>query len=122
MLKKIRHLHLYLGCLFAPLLIFFAFSGALQTFELHDPPPGSSFQPHAWIMTLAQVHKNQRTETTPKTKHSLPLRWFFVLTCVGLVVTTALGIYMAFRFTKKHRLVYLSLALGVGLPILFLYL
>jgi hypothetical protein len=29
---------------------------------------------------------------------------------------------MAFKYSKKHTLVYLSLALGIGLPILFLYL
>ncbi|SRR5258708_7462461 len=122
MLKTIRKVHLYLGTIFAPLVIFLAFSGALQTFELHDPPQDSFFKSHGWIMTLAQIHKNQRTEGPPSKRHSLTLRWFFVIASTGLMVTSSLGIYMAFKYSKKHALVYLSLALGIGLPILFLYL
>ena len=122
MLKTIRKAHLYLGTIFAPLVIFLAFSGALQTFELHDPPKGSFFKPHGWIMTLAQVHKNQRTEGPPSQRHSVTLRWFFVIASAGLIVTSFLGIYMASKYSKTHTLVYLSLGLGVGLPILFLYL
>ena len=121
-MRKIRKTHLYLGTLFAPLVIFLALSGALQTFELHDPPKGSYFAPHKWIMTLAQVHKNQRTEGPPSQRHSITLRWFFVLASVGLIVTTILGIYMAFKYTKAHLPVYVSLALGIIVPILFLYL
>tara|TARA_B100000678_G_C17930019_1_gene390906 strand:+ start:88 stop:231 length:144 start_codon:yes stop_codon:yes gene_type:complete len=34
-MKWIRTLHLCLGCLFAPLLIFFCASGAWQLFGLH---------------------------------------------------------------------------------------
>jgi len=122
MLKTIRKAHRYLGTIFAPLVIFLAFSGALQTFQLHDPPKGSFFKPHGWIMTLAQVHKNQRTEGPPSQRHSVTLRWFFVIASAGLIVTSFLGIYMASKYSKTHTLVYLSLGLGVGLPILFLYL
>jgi len=122
MMRKIRKTHLYLGTIFAPLIIFLAFSGALQTFELHDPPKDSYFGPHKWIMTLAQVHKNQRAEGPPSKRHSIPLRWFFVLASVGLIVTSILGIYMAFKYSKTHTPVYVSLALGLILPILFLYL
>jgi hypothetical protein len=121
-MRKIRKAHLYLGTMFAPLVIFLSFSGALQTFELHDPPKGSMFAPHAWISTLAQVHKNQRTEGQPSQRHSLPLRWFFVIASVGLIITSILGIYMAFKYTKTQTPVYVSLAIGVILPILFLYL
>jgi hypothetical protein len=121
-MRKIRKAHLYLGTAFAPLVIFLAFSGALQTFELHDPPKDSAFSPHAWISTLAQVHKNQRYEGPPSKRHSLELRWFFVIASVGLIVTSILGIYMAFKYTKSHALVYISLGLGIILPIVFLYL
>jgi hypothetical protein len=122
MLRIIRKVHLYLGIVFAPLVIFLALSGALQTFELHDPPKDSFFKPHGWIMTLAQIHKNQRTEGPASKRHSITLRWFFVIASAGLMITSLLGIYMAFKYSKRHALVYLSLALGIGLPILFLYL
>jgi hypothetical protein len=59
-----RYTHLYLGVFIAPALLFFAFTGALQTFSLHETTRGSSYKPPAWIATLAQIHKKQ-TMTVP---------------------------------------------------------
>jgi hypothetical protein len=66
-LKNIRLLHLYLGVFVAPSLLFFAFTGALQTFSLHETTRGSSYKPPAWIVTLAQIHKKQ-TPVVPARK------------------------------------------------------
>ena len=63
LLRVLRKLHLYLGVFTAPALIFFAFTGALQTFSLHESTQGSSYKPPAWIASLAQLHKKQTTET-----------------------------------------------------------
>jgi hypothetical protein len=60
-LRYTRLTHLYLGVFITPALIFFAFTGALQTFSLHETTRGSSYKPPAWIATLAQVHKKQTT-------------------------------------------------------------
>jgi hypothetical protein len=65
MLKNIRQLHLYLGTFFAPLIIFFALTGAAQTFGLHEK--GSGFVPQ-WIAKLAQVHIHQRVGSPPRPK------------------------------------------------------
>ena len=62
LLRVLRKLHLYLGVFTAPALLFFAFSGALQTFSLHETTQGSSYKPPAWIASLAQLHKKQTTE------------------------------------------------------------
>jgi len=35
-MQKLRSMHLYLGCFFAPLLIFFALSGIWQTLSFHN--------------------------------------------------------------------------------------
>jgi hypothetical protein len=59
-----RYTHLYLGVFIAPALLFFAFTGALQTFSFHETTRGSSYKPPAWIATLAQIHKKQ-TMTVP---------------------------------------------------------
>lgn len=59
LLRVLRKLHLYLGVFTAPALLFFAFTGALQTFSLHETTPGSSYKPPAWIASLAQLHKKQ---------------------------------------------------------------
>lgn len=62
-----RYTHLYLGVFIAPALLFFAFTGALQTFSFHETTRGSSYKPPAWIATLAQIHKKQ-TMTVPVRK------------------------------------------------------
>jgi len=62
-----RYTHLYLGVFIAPALLFFAFTGAMQTFSLHETTRGSSYKPPAWIATLAQIHKKQ-TMTVPVRK------------------------------------------------------
>jgi hypothetical protein len=61
LLRLFRTLHLYIGIFISPALLFFAFTGALQTFSLHETTQGSSYKPPAWIATLAQLHKKQTT-------------------------------------------------------------
>lgn len=58
-LRICRLIHLYLGIFTAPALIFFALTGALQTFSLHETTRGSSYKPPAWAVTLGQIHKKQ---------------------------------------------------------------
>jgi len=58
-LKFFRQTHLYIGIFIAPAILFFAFTGALQTFSLHESKGSSTYQPPRWIMVLAQIHKNQ---------------------------------------------------------------
>jgi hypothetical protein len=66
-LKFVRQLHRYLGVFIAPSLLFFAFTGTLQTLSLHESSAGSSYKAPAWIATLAQIHKNQ-TDMVKKPK------------------------------------------------------
>lgn len=57
LLMAARKWHSYSGAFFAPAILFFAATGALQTFNLHKPQPG--YQPPALIQALASMHKNQ---------------------------------------------------------------
>jgi hypothetical protein len=59
LLKYLRLIHLYIGVFVAPALLFFAFTGALQTFSLHETTRGSNYKPPAWAVTLGQIHKKQ---------------------------------------------------------------
>jgi hypothetical protein len=59
LLRYLRLIHLYIGVFIAPALIFFAFTGALQTFSLHETTRGSNYKPPAWAVTLGQIHKKQ---------------------------------------------------------------
>jgi hypothetical protein len=58
-LKYLRLIHLYTGVFIAPALLFLSFTGALQTFSLHETTRGSSYKPPAWAVMLAQIHKKQ---------------------------------------------------------------
>lgn len=58
-LRAMRLVHLYLGVFTAPALLFFAFTGALQTFSLHETTKGSSYKPPQWAVVLGQIHKKQ---------------------------------------------------------------
>jgi hypothetical protein len=61
LLRFLRKVHLYIGIFTTPALLFFALTGAMQTFSLHEARPGSTEKPPAWIATLAQLHKKQTT-------------------------------------------------------------
>jgi hypothetical protein len=71
LLHYTRYTHLYLGVFIAPALLFFAFTGALQTFSLHETTRSSSYKTPAWIATLAQIHKKQ-TMAVPARKLAPP--------------------------------------------------
>jgi hypothetical protein len=72
LLRILRKLHLYLGVFTAPALIFFAFTGALQSFSLHETSQGSSYRPPAWIVAMAQLHKKQTTEVPVRKQRPEP--------------------------------------------------
>src|SRR5574337_955740 len=50
------------GVFTAPMLLFLAVSGGLQTFGLHEASRGSSYAPPAWLASMAQLHKKQTLE------------------------------------------------------------
>jgi hypothetical protein len=60
-LKFMRQVHLYIGVFTTPALLFFAITGALQTFSLHEQTRGSSYKPPALLAELGQLHKKQTT-------------------------------------------------------------
>jgi hypothetical protein len=58
-LRYVRLTHLYLGIFISPAILFFAFTGALQTLNLHQTTIGSNYKPPAWALMLSQIHKKQ---------------------------------------------------------------
>ncbi|HEX4165831.1 MAG TPA: hypothetical protein VHZ55_10195 [Bryobacteraceae bacterium] len=143
--RRIRDLHLYLGTFFAPAILFFAFTGSLQTFGLHEHHDGQAYQPPAWIVRLARIHKDQTKELPPPRPEpgdrpreqrrppagrpaaqqgdrtaTTVMKWFVLLMAVGLATTTLLGIYMAYAFTQNKRVTSILLAAGVVLPLAIL--
>lgn len=71
LLQFFRKTHLYVGIFTAPAILFFALTGTLQTFSLHETTKGSSYRPAQWIVVLAQIHKKQ-TAQVPQRKAPSP--------------------------------------------------
>ncbi len=135
---------MYLGTFFAPAILFFAITGALQTFSFHERTRGSNYDPPVLLMKLAQLHKKQTLtlaekkappqETNRPVAHevnrpavqppkppsqptsTLLMKWFTFLMALGLVTTTFLGIYMSFKYNRDRRVVWGLLIAGAVLP------
>ncbi len=191
LLKAFRLIHLYLGVFITPALIFFAFTGALQTFNLHESRPNSDYKPPAWLVTLGQIHKkqtpvvpprrpfprpgvapdaaqkpfpgtdqkpfsgtNQRhvrdadhkpafapsptpgadqkpdfaqspaapAPATPARKHHpLPMKIFFLLVSIGLLISTITGLYMSWKYTRNRIAITLTLVAGIVVPLVLVF-
>jgi hypothetical protein len=121
-IKVMRNIHLYLGVFFAPLLMFFLVSGCWQTFDLHEASKSGDYKPPAIIKSLSQVHKDQRwVDSKMVPQSSVPFQWLIVLMSVGLLITTILGVMMAFKYTRAW-IVWVCLFFGFFIPTLLLYL
>jgi hypothetical protein len=121
-IKAMRSVHLYLGVFFAPLLLFFLISGCWQTFNLHEASEDGSYHPPAIIKSLSQVHKNQRwVDHNGVPQPSIPLRYLIVFMSIGLLVSTVLGIVMAFKYTREW-IVWVLLFIGTVTPCFLLWL
>jgi hypothetical protein len=73
LLRTTRTIHLYLGVFTAPMLLFFAITGGLQTFGLHESARDSDYKPPAWLATMAQLHKKQTVVTPVRRPRPRPL-------------------------------------------------
>ncbi len=110
-MQKLRSLHLYLGCLFAPMLLFFAISGIWQTYAL--APDYQQRRTLAWLSTIHTSHGLK-----VGTLSSPVLRIFVVVMALSFVLTTVLGIMMALKFGKSRRAAVYCLVAGSVFPLL----
>ncbi len=65
-LKALRLTHNYTGVFFAPTILFFAITGGLQMFGLHETSRGSSYIPPAFLVHLSQLHKKGTLYVPPR--------------------------------------------------------
>jgi len=152
LLKAARLTHLYLGVFIAPALIFFAFTGFIQTFSLHETTRGSDYKPPAILVKLGQLHKKQTlivparrpqppavstgekpkdnaatalakpAEAPAKPKNLLPMKLFFALVSVGLLISTVTGLYMSYKYIRNVKLITALWIAGIIVPVLLTFL
>ncbi|MES2095509.1 MAG: hypothetical protein V4459_02000 [Pseudomonadota bacterium] len=146
-LMTLRRYHSWLGVFFAPAIILFSISGALQTFRLQEEK-GYGGTPPNWIVWLASVHKDQappheeRKETegeklrpapaaaAPKSEakalskrpNTLPLKIFVVLMSLGLLGSTIVGLTIALSNRRTRSKYLVALVAGAVLPCVLLWL
>ncbi|MCX8498259.1 MAG: hypothetical protein ORN25_02735, partial [Caulobacteraceae bacterium] len=63
--RLLRDLHTYLAVFFAPTILFFALTGSLQVFGLHEGH-NNGYQPPAFVEKLSQVHIHMRYQLKPR--------------------------------------------------------
>jgi len=116
-----RQWHIYLGCFFAPLLLFFIATGWYQTLQVDRQKRRGEAE--TWIDKVTSVHKDQIFPTESAMSYNTMLfKCLVVAMSVALIATIIIGIVLAFKILRLRWPVYLSLVLGVALPILLLWL
>lgn len=148
-MRRLRQLHLYAAVFFAPAIIFFGFSGILQTYGFHETKTAPG-----WIKVIASLHQHQRLHRPERPKpagpaltavadhdhpdhdrarggdHDAPapavysvglvgLKLFTGLMGLGLVIASALGIAIALGTRSTRRVSSVMLVLGLVLPAAF---
>jgi hypothetical protein len=136
---QIRALHAYVGMLIAPSVLFFACTGILQIYSLHEAHGG--YTPPAVVVRLSALHKDQ-VFTLPQSRppptaapHAKPagpppaenehgpklattlLKAVFAAVAVGLIGSTCAGIWMALQQPLRRRTYLLLLLIGAAVPL-----
>ena len=142
-MRRVRQFHFYLGVFFAPLIVLFALSGALQTFRLQEEK-GWGGTPPAWIEYMASVHMDSKLPKAvaaegsqdealpagpkaakparPKAAavNKLPMQIFMTAMSVALMVSAFLGVAIALNSRATRRISLVMLAAGTVVPIILL--
>lgn len=120
-MKLLRRLHLFLGCFFAPLLLFYAATGWYQTVTVRRNKVVGEAED--WLGRLRSVHVDQIYPSETANAYS---PWLFralvVTMAASLIVTVIIGVVLAFRTMRQRWVVGLCLILGIALPVLCLWL
>ena len=118
---SLRVWHTYIGIFIAPSVLFFALTGALQLFNLHEAHEG--YQPAALVEKLSSVHKDQvfalkeqdehpdaaaQPPTAPEEHEAEPklgtlvLKWFFLAVALALSASTLLGLWIGLSLSHRR--------------------
>lgn len=118
----LRRAHLLLGCLFAPLLLYYCVSGAWQTLGYNRHRNSDGTQMHPQVTQLSNPHVGASMPgASSKGNQSQYFKYAAVAMSVGISITLILGVVMAFRYFKPRWVVFSVLLIGFALPLAFLW-
>jgi|SRR5665213_3034625 len=141
---RLRKWHAFIGLLIAPSVLFFALTGALQIFNLHEAH--GTYTPARLIEKFSAVHKDQVFEAPhhhpapndgqpgaqaggPPDEHgghdedhrvaasTLVLKWYFLFVALGLTGSTLVGIWMGTTQLRSKAIAWTLLIAGTLLPL-----
>jgi len=122
-MKALRRAHLYLGCFFAPLLLFYILSGWYQA--TNPDRLKSAADAETFLQRIRTVHVDQVYPTDNEIdRPSSPtlFKRLTVLMSLAATITILLGVFLAFKTLRQPWPVWLSLGLGMAIPIAALWL
>jgi hypothetical protein len=137
-MTSIRRWHSYIGLFIAPSVLFFALTGAVQLFNLHEAH--GSYHPPVLLEKLSSVHKDQifalghHHDSAPDDQPSpgaeeqedepgratFLLKGYFLLVALGLTVSTVFGLWMGLVQTRSKTLGWLLVGAGSLIPLALL--
>jgi len=122
-MKFLRKLHLYLGCFFAPLLLFYTATGWYQTVSVHRNKAVGEAEGGGWLEKLTSIHVDQVYPLDSADAFDPALfQYLVVAMSICLIATVLLGVYLAFKTLRSKWLLIVMLMGGVLLPCLLLWL
>jgi hypothetical protein len=121
LMSQLRRWHTFLGCFFAPLLLFFVCSGWYQTW--HPDRRKAPGEAEAFADRMRAVHADSLLPSTAASGYGTkPFRLLVAVMSAAMIATVTIGIVLAFRFSKTRWPIWASLLLGFALPLLILWL
>jgi hypothetical protein len=136
----LRTWHANISSFIAPMVFFYALSGSLQIFDLHESH--GSYHAPAIVTAIGRLHKNQVfAPPAPRNRPAgaaagrvgggpggpppnervslatLMLKWLFFVEALGLAATTIFGVWIGLTHAKRKRTVVALLVAGTVLPL-----
>ena len=113
-MKRLMTLHLYLSCLVAPSMLFFAVSGAWQAFRFHQTRKDGSYVAPGILSRLSHIHQAEQL-----TGSAAPVfKWGQVAIALMFAVTAIIGLEMARRIVRPAWKFWAVILTGIALPLI----
>jgi hypothetical protein len=110
-MQKLRSIHLYLGCIFAPMLLFFAVSGIWQTLHIQS----------RLLQRLSTIHTSHALKAGGSLANGF-MTIFVLVMAASFILSTILGVVMALKYGRSRRAALYCLAVGVSIPLVLVLL